>query len=90
VLSDRRGPLIVPSHGCAALTQPARRVASLYPTSVWETASPARNMGSGVGVCTVVTVVEVTKLWNVPSVVVPEQTTALGVRAAEGSLGDKL
>ena len=87
VLSGGRDLVIVPSPGCAVLMQPARRIASPSPTSVWETASLVRNKSAGVGVGLVV---QVPRLWNVLNVVIPEQTTAHGVRAVEGSLSNAL
>ena len=87
MLSGGRDLQIVPSHGCAAPTQPARHVASPSPTSVWETALLVRNMGPRVRIGMVV---QTPRLWNVLNVVTPEQTTAPGVRAAEGSLSNAL
>ena len=87
VLSGGKDLLIVPLPGCAVLMQPVRRIASPSPTSVWETASLVRNKSVGVGVGLAV---QVPRLWNVLNVVTPEQTTAPGVRAAEGYLGNAL
>ena len=85
-LSDRRGLQIIPLHGCGVLTPPARHVASLSLISPWETVSAVRTMRLGARSVSY----DSLKLWNVLSVVMLEQTTALGVRGVEGCSGNKL
>ena len=85
MFSDRRALPTVPSHGCDALTQPVRHTTSLSPAPIQEAAAAVRGTMVGIG-----GFLSSPRLWSVLNVVMPEQTTALGVRAVEGCLGNGL
>jgi hypothetical protein len=76
-----------PSHGCDALIQIVTFTALLSPTSPWGTVCAVQGTMDP-GVWRVLPLL--LRLWSVLNVVMPEQTNALGVRAVERFLGDRL